>query len=118
MKKLLGIVVLGLLLSGCSKKEVANLKCINKNGGEGPFILTIDLNKKIMNAGGTEYKIKKVDETEIYGVVKNRNENFNIWFNRFSAEITFIKTARKQKGENTKILNTSNYKCEKIEKVL
>ena len=41
----------------------------------------IDLNKKIMNAGGTEYKIKKVNETEIYGVVKNRNENFNIWFN-------------------------------------
>ena len=46
MKKLLGIVVLGLLLSGNAYADPTKFKCINKDGTEREYILSIDLKKE------------------------------------------------------------------------
>ena len=118
MKKLLGIVVLGLLLSGNAYAKENYFKCINIDGKERSYILTIDLHKKIMNRASIEYKIIRVDDTEIYGRIENPNRTLLIVFDRFSADLTFMALAKKQKGESTEILDKAKYNCEKIEKVL
>jgi len=45
MKKLLGIVVLCLLLSGNAYAKATAFKCINIDGTEREYILSIDLKK-------------------------------------------------------------------------
>ena len=64
MKKLLGIVVLGLLISGCSEnKELVVLDC---KRGKGNFEIIIDLNKNTMKYYLWDpYTITSISETEI-----------------------------------------------------
>ena len=118
MKKLSAILVLGLLFNTTANAKESYFKCINVEGKERSYILTIDLHKKIMKRASVEYEIIRVDETEIYGEIKKPNRRLLIVFDRFTAELTFYATAPKQKGENTKILDKAIYKCDKIERVL
>ena len=61
MKKLLGIVVLGLLLSWNAYADPTKFKCINNDGKEREYVLTIDLKKEIKRAG-IPYEIIFVEE--------------------------------------------------------
>ena len=53
MKKLLAIMVLSLLLSGNAYADPTKFKCINKDGTEREYILSIDLKKEEIKLAGT-----------------------------------------------------------------
>ena len=67
MKKLFGIVVLGLLLSGCNENTLTDervvLNCINKVGSKNQLV--IDLDENTMEYYKWTYTITSVSETEI-----------------------------------------------------
>ena len=67
MKKLLGILVLGLLLSGCSENILSDkrvvLNCISKVGSE--YQLVIDLDKNTMEYFEWTYTITSISDTKI-----------------------------------------------------
>ena len=57
MRNTLAIIFLSLILNACSKNEIANFKCTNTNGQERPYILSINLEDKIMIRASIEYNI-------------------------------------------------------------
>tara|TARA_B100000767_G_C19468286_1_gene410971 strand:+ start:174 stop:527 length:354 start_codon:yes stop_codon:yes gene_type:complete len=117
MKKLLGIVVLGLLLNGCSQNQKAQFRCINKDGKEREYILSINLKDKIIMRAGVPYKINEVDETHIVGLNKNKEYENKIIFNRHTGELYF--RSLKLNGSEAETLNdTASYTCIKSEKLI
>ena len=117
MKKLLGILVLGLLLSSCSQNQEAQFRCINKDGKEREYILTINLKDKIMMRAGIPYKIDEVDETHIVGLNENKGFKNKIIFNRHTGELYF--RSLKLNNDNTEtISDTASFTCVKSEKLI
>ena len=122
MKKFLGIVVLGLLFSGNAYANPVAFKCINIDGSEPEYILTIDLKKKLIDRAGVEYKIIKIEDT--YLQAKNENDEFYnfLIFKRYTGRIQLqIWYKKKFPGaqENDQNLKEIvSYKCEKIKKLI
>ena len=115
MKKLLAIMVLGLLLSGCSDNQEVLFKCINNDGKEREYVLSIDLKKKIMKRAGVIYKIKKINDNLIYSENQiNQNEN-NLRFDRHTGELQFSSYKKKDLTIPTDI---AIYSCVKYTKLI
>jgi len=81
MKKLLGIVVMGLLLSGNAYAEEEVLRCGLKNKLDEPDIRTeveIDLDKKMLWVDGNKYKINLIGDRAIKAESDNGNVKISI----------------------------------------
>ena len=115
MIKLLGIIALGLLLSGCSKNKEANFKCINEDGKEREYLLSINLKDKTMMRASVPYEIVAIDEEHISAINKNNQYENKIIFNRHTGDLYFVSW---KKNENVRPTDTASYKCVKSEKLI
>ena len=106
MKKLLGIVVFSLLLSGNAYAKTTAFKCINIDGSEREYTLTIDLKKKLINRAGVKYKIIKIGDT--YFNAKNENNEFYnfLFFDRYSGDFQLQIYYKRNIQELKKIIRT------------
>ena len=75
MKKFLYLIFFFLLLGGNAYAEATSFKCININGKEAEYILSIDLKKKLINRAGIPYKIIKITDRALQA--KNENAEFS-----------------------------------------
>ena len=119
MKKLLGmILVLGLLLNGNAYAEPTSFKCININGKEAEYILSIDLKKKLIKRAGLPYKITKITDRALQA--KNENAEFSnlLIFNRYTGDIQLQIYHKKFKGVEMSLKELAHYRCEKTEKLI
>ncbi|MDC0617825.1 hypothetical protein OAO85_00645 [Candidatus Pelagibacter sp.] len=117
MKKLLGIVILGLLLSGSAyahnEDKFIYLTCENYSSS---YHVHIDFKKKIVGSynlkeGGTEYKIYQTTERWISAKAID-NENERILIHRYVLDAVF-QEFKDDKWEDT---YNGNFECEKISK--
>jgi hypothetical protein len=112
MKKLLGIVVLGLFFFQIAFAKPNHFQC--KSNVDKEFIIEIDLLKKNMNIFGNNYSIFEISDKEIVGKKRgiNGDDIFRIvTFDRYTAKLTFIAF-----GEET---YTEMFVCKKpLEKIL
>ena len=121
MKKLLTIIFLG-FFSGNTYAEATSFKCINIDGKEAEYILSIDLKKKLINRAGIPYKIIKITDTALQA--KNENAEFSnlLIFNRYSGKIQLqIYYKKKYTGAEKNDLNLkelAHYRCKKTEKLI
>jgi len=116
MKKLLAIVVLGLLIVGCSEnKKLVVLDC---KRGKGNFEIIIDLNKNTMkyylwdpytitNISETEITANNLDQLKHSGQIRHF-----LTFKRYGGE--FIS---KQVFSDGHLYDTHTLKCDKIDKL-
>ena len=116
MKKFLGILVLGLLLAGCSEdKKLVVLDCKLNRGN---FEVIIDLNKNTMKYFLWDpYTITSISETEITAnnldqLLHSGSLRHFLTFKRYGGE--FIS---KQVYEDGKLYAKSTLKCKKTNKV-
>jgi hypothetical protein len=121
MKKLLAIIVLGLLLNGCSENILGDdklvvLNCINKNGAE--FQLIIDLDKNTMQFWDwNPYTITSISDTKI---IANNLDKLSsegalrhiLTFKRYGGEFVF-----RMVYADGKPRLTSKYVCKESKKV-
>ena len=119
MKKLLGIVVLGLLLSGNVYADQIGFLC-KSNIDSGKYPLVIDIDKKKMFRIGTEYEIVHINEGYITGRVilnESTGRNISIVLNRYSGElhVNFYKT---KSATSKDYSNSYETKCTKAKKLI
>ena len=117
MKKLLAILVLGLLWSGCSKNEVSVFECINQNIREKHSTLLVNLKDKTMSRAGVSYKISKINETYIIGKKLNDPYENELILNRFNGELIFSVWKLKD-GKTITRMARKWYSCTKTEKLI
>ena len=108
MKKLLGIVVLGLLLSGNAyANDVAYLECYASKNKEKKETWIINYKNKIVKEFITakDFKITSLEED----LIRAENGFDNIFFNRFSGEmmkmVVINNTTDTSKSEYYKCIN-------------
>ena len=122
MKKFLYLIFFSLLLGGNAYAEATSFKCLNTDGTEAEYILSIDLKKKLINRAGIPYKIIKITDTALQA--KNENAEFSnlLIFNRYSGNIQLqIYYKKKYTGAEKNDLNLkelANYRCKKTEKLI
>ena len=116
MKKLLAIVVVGLLWSGNALAEPVVFICKNIDGKEREYTLVIDLKKKIMNRAGVIYKIIKVNEQSIHGEIERENDDYrlDLIFNRFSGALRWYKFSYKANI----VTSVADFSCKKGKKLI
>ena len=115
MKKLFGVIILIFLFNGCSKNEVANFKCINTNGQERSYILSINLKDKNMIRSSIAYNLIDVDEQYIVGFNENAEYENKLIFNRHTGDLYFSSW---KKDKNDSPADTATYQCEKSKKLI
>ena len=118
MKKLLGIVVLGLWFGNAHADQIGFLCKSNIDSGKYPLV--IDLDKKKMFWIGTEYDIVHINEGYITGrVILNEStvRNISIVLNRYSGElhVNFYKT---KSATSRDYSNSYETKCTKAKKII
>ena len=113
MKKLLGIVVLGLLLS--SNAYAISLRCENKNPKAIYDFATVDvdLSKRLLKYKwlGRYMKITSVTDERVKAVLKIPTMSIN-WYatlNRFSGDLTVYNDVDAER--------TEHYSCKKVDKL-
>jgi len=103
MKKLLGIIVLGLLLLNSnnvlSDEKFAEFHCDVTDGSAPNIPFSIDLDKGTMKWGwGKEYKISNISSKKIIGLKPDQNDGKNfektLSFNRYTGELTFLELSK------------------------
>lgn len=114
-QKIIAFFSLFFLLNNCSKNEVANFKCININGKERSYILSINLKDQMMLRAGIEYSIIDEDEELIVGFNENVEYENKIIFNRHTGDLNFSSF---KKDNYYAPVDTASYKCEKSEKLI
>ena len=117
MKKLLAIIVLGLLWSGCSKNEVSVFECTNQNIREKHSTLLVNLKDKTMSRAGVLYEISKINETYVIGKKLNDPYENELILNRFSGELIFSVWKLKA-GKVIARMSREWYSCTKAEKLI
>ena len=115
MKNLLTIIFLSLILNACSKNEITNFKCTNTNGQERPYILSINLQDKIMIRASIEYNIIDEDEEYIEGFNENVGYENKLIFHRHTGDLYFSSW---KKGTSDRPADTATYKCKKSERLI
>jgi hypothetical protein len=115
MKNLLTIIFLSLILNACSKNEVADFKCANTTGQERPYILSINLEDKIMIRASIEYNIIEEDKEYIVGFNENAEYENKLIFHRHTGDLYFSSW---KKGKSDRPTDTATYKCKKSEKLI
>ena len=122
MKKFLYLIFFFLLLGGNAYAEATSFKCLNTDGTEAEYILSIDLKKKLINRAGIPYKIIKITDRALQA--KNENAEFSnlLIFNRYSGKIQLqIYYKKKYTGAEKNDLNLkelAHYRCKKTEKLI
>ena len=119
MKKLLGIVVLGFMISSCGENnsDVKKKIVLNCKLNKGDFDLIIDLEKNTMKFFEWDpYTITSISETEIIAnnldqLTGNQLRHF-LKFKRFGGEFT-----SKQVYHDGKIYRSDKLLCKKSEKI-
>ena len=103
MKKLLGIVVLGLLFLNTnnvlSNEKFAEFHCDVTDGSAPNIPFSIDLDKGTMKFGwNPEFKIINITSKKIVALRPDQNDGKNfektLSFNRYTGELTFIDLSR------------------------
>ena len=118
MKKLLSIVVLGLLLSGSAYADPTKFKCINKDGTERKYILSIDLKKEEIKRAGVIYKIIIIDENVIAAENENAQYSNLMNFQRYSGDMS-LQIRRKNPIEGqTRLKEEVSYSCKLMKKLI
>jgi len=118
MKKLLGVVVLGLLSFNINNviaaEKVSSFSCGTIDGPSEGITLSIDLDKSTMEFGLPKYKITSISDDVIIALSpsKNNGKNFKktLTFHLNTGELTLI--------HYTKPQFVWNLKCKKILKEL
>ena len=90
MKKVIGIIILGLLWCNVGFSEQVGILC-KSNVHNGEDLLTIDLEEKKMVMIGTEFKIIGVSEAYITGhgiLFNSTGYNVRIILNRYNGELS------------------------------
>ena len=98
MKKLLGIMVLGLLSFNINNviaaERVASFSCGTIDGPSEGISLSIDLDKRTMEFGLPKYKITSISDDEIiaWSPGKDNGKNFekSLTFHRYTEKLTLI----------------------------
>jgi len=98
MKKLLGIVVLGLLFFNINNviatERIASFSCGTIDDPSEGITLSIDLDKSTMEFGLPKYKITSISDDVITALSpsKNNGKNFKktLTFQRYGGELTLI----------------------------
>ena len=121
MKKLLGIVVLGLLLSGNTYANIIVLNCKNLMNevadGTEYSTMRIDIKNKIIDTGhGKELLSKIVEENDTYLKASYMGaETDTLYIDRYTGVAKVI-SVWKVEGRN-KFEIIESYKCEKVKKL-
>ncbi len=121
MKKLLGIVVLGLLLSGnayASKKTTVTFVCTSKKNPEVSHALIIDLKKNIMQLYDYTYDIYNFSETSIEAdnlgrLIASGSLRHYLAFNRYTGNMNMT-----WMYSDGKIHSRYKYNCKKAKKLI
>jgi len=114
MKKLLGILVLGLLSfninNAIASERSASFSCGTTNGPSEGITLSIDLDKSTMEFGLPKYKITTINDEAIIALSPGKNNGKN-----FKKELTFYRNTGELKLIHfTKPSFIWNLKCKKI----
>ena len=119
MKKLFStILVLGLLLSGNAYADLTKFKCINKDGTEREYILSIDLKKEEIKRAGIIYKIIIIDENVIAAENENAQYSNLMNFQRYSGDMS-LQIRRKNPIEGqTSLKEEVSYSCKLMKKLI
>ncbi len=125
MKKLLGIVVLGLLLSSDAYAELITLKCKNKNSKAtypNAFV-EIDLKNNKLNYEHLGWTLNLQTVTPYYVqalyIVEGENLIWWVYLDRYSGDLKVFNSDGDSKEVSGVYLSkrTGNFKCKKIDKV-
>ena len=90
MKKLLAIIVLGLLWSNIVLANPTGFICKNINGKEREYTLLVDLKKKLLIRAGAEYPIVEIKDQYITGEIKRDGYKLILNFNRYTGRLTYL----------------------------
>ena len=114
MKKLLAIIVLGLLWSSNALANPTAFICKNKDGKEREYTLLIDLKKKLLIRAGTEYPIVEIEDRFIKGLIKRDGYELSLTFNRYTGLLRFINW----EDGSMKPKDFAEYNCTKAKKLI
>ena len=132
MKKLLGIVVLGLLLSGNAYADKKFLVCSSDNKviekGVKEFLTSINLDDNFLMINYKKFNIISVHDDEIMAdfILKKQNSEYynhtTIWLNRFTGLMDYKiqKYKRNNQGsiENLKTYDLIKFNCKPKKKMI
>ena len=104
MKKLLGILVLGLLSFNINNviaaEKIVLFSCGTTDGPSEGITLSIDLDKNSMEFGLPKYKITSISDDEIIGLSPSKDDGKNfkktLTFHRNTGELTLIHYTKPQ----------------------
>ena len=118
MKKLLGIIVLSLLLSGNTYADAIKFKCINNDGTEREYILSINLKKEEIKRAGIIYKIIIIDENTIAAANENAQYSNLMNFQRYSGDMSLQIRRKKPLEGQPSLKEVVNYSCKLMKKLI
>ena len=121
MKKLLGIVIMGLLLGGnayASKKTTVSFVCTSKKSPEVSHALIIDLKKNTMQLYNLTYDIYNISETFIDAdnlgrLTASGSVRHYLSFNRYTGDMNMT-----WMYSDGKIHSRYKYNCKKAKKII
>ena len=118
MKKLLSILVLSLLSSGNAYAESTKFKCINNDGKERDYLLSIDLKKKEIKRAGIPYEIIIVDENTIAATNENAQFSNLINFQRYTGDMDLQIYWKNPPEGKPKLKEIVYYSCKLMKKLI
>ena len=108
MKKLLGIVFLGLLFSGNVYAERYLKVCSHQTKGYN-YPLLIDFDLMVLKLGPfSEVKINNIEDTHIFADTKTSSSNIHFAYHRYNNELVHSILTK----DNKEIIQTDYFNCE------
>ena len=108
MKKLLGIIVLGLLLSGNAYADKVLKVCTHQTNGYN-YPLLMDFDSMILTLGPfSEVNINNIEDTHIFAGAKTSTSNIYFAYHRYNNELTHSILTK----DNKDIIKTDTFNCE------
>ena len=118
MKKLLVIGFLSLLLSENAYAEPTKFKCINNDGKEREYVLSIDLKKKLIKRAGIPYEIIIVDENTIAATNETAQFSNLINFQRYTGDMDLQIYWKKPPEGQARLKEIVYYSCKLMKKLI
>ena len=108
MKKLLAIIVLGLLLSGNAYADKVLKVCTHQTNGYN-YPLLMDFGSMILTLGPfSEVNINNIEDTHIFAGAKTSTSNIYFAYHRYNNELTHSILTK----DNKDIIKTDTFNCE------